>query len=115
VSTHRRRPFRRVGDLLPAVASQLGLEEELQAARASATWQRLIEEQVPGAAGATRLLAMRPPQLIVSAEDATVAAELRLHAVTLLEAFAAAPGGSRLSELRTVVGGRPAGLGRAPR
>jgi hypothetical protein len=115
VSTRRRRPFRRVGDLLPAVASQLGLEEELQTARASATWQRLIEEQVPGAAGATAVMAIRPPQLIVSAADAGVASELRLHAETLLDAFAAAPGGSRLDELRTVIGGRPAGSSRAPR
>ena len=111
----RRRPFRRVGNLLPAVASQLGLVEELQLARAAATWQRLIEEQVPGAAGATRLMAIRPPQLTVSADDAGVAAELRLHAETLLEAFAGAPGGTRLTELRTVVGGRPAGLAWGPR
>jgi hypothetical protein len=115
VTGRRRRPFRRVGELLPAVASQLGLEEELVAARASATWQRLIEEQVPGAAGATRLMAIRPPQLIVSAEDATVAAELRLHAETLLSAFASAPGGSRLQELRTIIGGRPPWVGRSPR
>jgi hypothetical protein len=111
----KRRPFRRVGDLLPAVAIQLGLDEELRLARAAATWQRLIEEQVPGAAGATRLMAIRPPRLIVSADDTTVAAELRLHAETLLDAFASAPGGSRLGELRTVVGGRPAGWGRGPR
>jgi hypothetical protein len=111
----RRRSFRRVGDLLPAVASQLGLEEELQLARAAATWQRLIEEQVPGAVGATRLMAIRPPQLVVSADDAGVAAELRLHAETLLEAFAVAPGGTRLAELRPVVGGRPAGLAWGPR
>jgi predicted nucleic acid-binding Zn ribbon protein len=111
----KRRPFRRVGDLLPAVASQLGIDEELQLARAAATWQRLIEEQVPGAAGATRLMAIRPPRLIVSADDTTTAAELRLHAATLLEAFAVASGGSRLDELRTVVGGRPAGLGWGPR
>jgi hypothetical protein len=111
----RRRPFRRVGELLPAVALQLGIEEELRLARAAATWQRLIEEQVPGAAGATSLMAIRPPQLIVSASDGTVAAELRLHAETLLDAFASAPGGSRLLELRTVVGGRPAGLGWGPR
>jgi hypothetical protein len=115
MTARRRRPFRRVSDLLPTVASQLGLEDELQAARASATWQRLVEEQVPGAAGATRLMAIRPPQLIVSAEDASVAAELRLHAEMLLDAFAAAPGGSRLDDLRTVIGGRPAGIGRAPR
>jgi predicted nucleic acid-binding Zn ribbon protein len=111
----RRRAFRRVGDLLPAVASQLGLDEELRLARAAATWQRLIEEQVPAAAGATRLMAIRPPRLIVSADDSAVAAELRLHAATLLDAFAVAPGGARLEELRAVVGGRPSGLGWAPR
>jgi hypothetical protein len=111
----KRRPFRRVGDLLPVVAAQLGIDEELQLARAAATWQRLIEEQVPAASGFTRLMAIRPPQLIVSADDVSTAAELRLHAMTLLEAFAAAPGGARLDELRTVVGGRPAGLGWGPR
>ena len=73
---------------------------------------------MPGAAGATRLMAIRPPQLIVVAPtDAAVAAELRLHAETLLEAFAAAPGGSApRTSSRTVVGGRPSGLAsRRPR
>jgi predicted nucleic acid-binding Zn ribbon protein len=104
-----------VGELLPAVARRLGLDEELRFARAAATWQRLVEEQVPGAAGGTRLMAVRPPRLIVSADEASIAAELRLHAETLLDAFAAATGGSRPEELRTVVGGRAPGYPAGPR
>ena len=100
----RKRPVRRVGDLLPALAQQLGLEEELRYSRAMATWQRLVEERVPGAAGSSRLLEMRPPLLVVSADDASIGQELRLRSAELLEAFAAAPGGQRLLELRVVVG-----------
>ena len=49
----RRRPVHRLGDLLPGIATQLGLDEELQAARAAASWARITEELVPAASGAT--------------------------------------------------------------
>ena len=62
----RKRPVHRLGDLLPGIASQLGLNEELDAARAVASWTRIVEEQVPAAAGASQLLEVRPPSLIVS-------------------------------------------------
>ena len=45
----------------------------------------------------------RPPTLVVSAPDAATAQELRLHAPTLLDAFAADAQGERLAELRVVV------------
>ena len=48
MSTSRNRPPRRIGELLPGIAQQLGLEEELRSARAMASWKRLVEEQVPG-------------------------------------------------------------------
>lgn len=109
----RKRPVRRVGDLLPALAQELGLEEELRYSRAMATWQRLVEERVPAAAGASHLLELRPPLLVVSADDATVGQELRLRSAELLDAFADAPGGQRLLEMRVVVG--PARKGGRPR
>ncbi len=111
----RKRPLHRLGDLLPGIASQLGLEEELQAARAMSSWGRIVEELVPAASGASRLLEVRPPALFVSAEDAPIGQELRLHAPQLLEAFAAAPGGQRLRELHVVVQGAKSGGRAQPR
>jgi hypothetical protein len=103
----RKRPMRRLSDLLPEVALQLGLDEELRLSRAMASWERLVQELVPAAAGATAVLEIRPPTLVVSATDPIVAQELRLRADDLLAAFAMAPGGLRLLELRPVVGRRP--------
>ena len=102
----RKRPVRHIGELLAGVASQLGLDEELRAARAISSWTRIVEELVPAAAGATELLEVRPPALVVSALDAPTGQELRLHTTELLEAFAGAPGGQRLRELHVVVRGR---------
>jgi hypothetical protein len=99
----RKRPVYRIGDLLPGIASQLGLNEELQAARAMSSWERIVAELVPAATGASRLLEVRPPGLYVTADDAPTGQELRLHTVELLEAFATAPGGQRLLELNVVV------------
>ncbi len=99
----RRRPMRRVGDVLPVVASSLGLDEHLERARAESSWTRLVAELVPPAAGATRLVAIRPLELVVSADDASTGQELRLNADLLLRAFADAPGGTRLRDLRVVV------------
>lgn len=95
--------MRRVGDLLPGLASQLGLDPQLERALAIRTWERLVAELVPPAAGATHLLEVRPPELLVSADDPITGQELRLNADVLLRAFASAPGGSRLRELRVVV------------
>ena len=53
--------MRRLSDLLPEVALQLGLDEELQLSRAMASWERLVGELVPAAAGATAVLEIRPP------------------------------------------------------
>ena len=102
-----RREMRRVGDVLPSIAADLGIDEELRFARQMAAWQRLVGELVPAAAGATSVLAVQPPALVVSASSAIVAQELRLRQSQLLAAFAQAPDGARLFELRVVV--RPAG------
>ena len=111
----RKRQVHRLGDLLPGIASALGLNEELDAARAVASWTVIVEEQVPAASGASRLLEVRPPLLIVSAEDPATAQELRLRSAELLDAFASAPGGQRLRELRVVVRPSPKGDSAEPR
>lgn len=115
MSGSRRRPLHRIGDLLPGLASELGLGEELRGARAISSWKRVVEEHVPPAAGSSALVEVRPPTLIVSAPDAITAQELRLHSGVLLEAFAHAPGGQRLRELRVVVRMPGTGPSRQPR
>jgi len=104
-----------LADLLPGIASQLGLDEELRAARALSSWTRIVEELVPPAAGASQLLEMRPPTLLVSADDAATGQELRLRSADLLAAFASAPGGQRMLELRVIVRRPPGGDSGQPR
>ncbi|MBA3777699.1 MAG: DUF721 domain-containing protein [Chloroflexi bacterium] len=99
----RRRPMRRLAELIPEAAAALGLEEELRTARAMATWQRLVAERVPAASASTELLAFQPGVLVVSAAAPIVAQELRLRADELLAAFAQASGGTRFLELRVVL------------
>jgi hypothetical protein len=113
--SQRKRPVHRLGDLLPGLATQLGLDEELRAARATSSWVRIVEEMVPAAAGASQLLEARPPVLIVSADDAPTGQELRLHSAQLLDAFASAPGGQRLRELQVVVRRPSTGKSAEPR
>ncbi len=96
----RRRPMERIGDLLPETARRLGLEAELRIARAKITWDAIVGERVPAAAGACRLVAVDGRGLLVDADAPIVAQELRMRAGELLEAFAAAPGGFPASELR---------------
>jgi predicted nucleic acid-binding Zn ribbon protein len=102
--------MRRLGDVLPSVASELGLEEELRRARQMASWQRLVAELAPAVGADSHLLAIQPPALVVSATSTQVAQELRLRQRELLDAFERAPDGVRLVELRVVVraGGRSA-------
>ena len=97
----RRRPAR-VGDLLPEAARALGLEDELRLARAITTWDAIIAERVPPAVGSCRLVALEPDALVVAVDEPIVAAELRMRASELLDAFAAAPGGRRARFLRLV-------------
>ena len=99
----RRRPMCRVGDVLPGVASELGIDRELRLARQIAAWKRIVAEHVPAASGSSALLSIQPPALLVSARTAIVAQELRLRQLELLDAFAQAPDGQRLLELRVVI------------
>ncbi len=111
----RRRPDR-VGDLLPDAARRLGLEAELRLARAIATWDALIAERVPPAVGSCRLVRVEPDAIVVAVDEPIVAAELRMRAIELLEAFAAAPGGAQVRYLRVMVEAEPGpGPARPPR
>jgi hypothetical protein len=111
----RRRPDR-VGDLLPEAARALGLERELRLARAVVTWDALIAERVPPAVGACRLVRIEEDALVVAADEPIVAAELRMRATELLDAFGRAPGGARVRFLRlTGATGAGSGSQRPPR
>jgi hypothetical protein len=99
--------MRRVGDMLPKIAAEMGIENELRLARQMSGWERLVEEHLPAARGTSKLLAVQAPVLVVSATDNVVAQELRLRQSQLLDAFARLPDGAHLLELRVVV--RPPG------
>ena len=99
----RRRPMTRIGDLIPDAARQLGLEDELRLSRAIATFEALVAERVPAASGACRVVRLVGFALDVEADAPIVAQELRLRGTELLTAFAAAPGGVGVRELRVHV------------
>ena len=99
--------------MLPELAAAIGIEDELRFARQMSAWERLVEEHLPAARGASQLLAVQPPALVVSASDNVVAQELLLRQHQLLGAFARLPDGMRLLELRVSV--RPTGRAADPR
>ena len=101
--SRRRRPDR-ISDLLPETARRFGLESQLRLARAIATWDALVAERVPPAAGACRLVALEPDTVVVEADEPIVAAELRMRATELLLAFSSAPGGTPARFLRLTHG-----------
>ena len=101
-----RRPMRRLSELLPDAVAALGIGDELIVAGRERTFEALVEELVPAATGRCSLLELRPPQLVVRADDPATAQELRLNGSTLLAAFRTEPGTPRPTELRVVV--RPA-------
>ncbi len=93
----------RIGDLIPNAARRLGLDEELRLARAITLWSALVAERVPAASGACRLVRVDGFALVVEVDAPIVAQEIRLRTPELLEAFGAAPGGTRARELRVRV------------
>ena len=101
--TTRKRPMRRLGELIPDAARQLGLEDELRLARAMATFEAIVEERIPAAAGACRVIRLEGFAIDVEADAPIVAQELRLRSGELLTAFAAAPGGVGAKDLRVHV------------
>lgn len=101
--TGRRRPMVRIGDLLPDAARGLGLEDELRLARAMTTFEAIVAERVPAAAGACRVVRVDGFALHVEVDHPIIAQEIRLRTPELLEAFGAAPAGVRAREIRVVV------------
>lgn len=99
--------MRRIGDLIPDAARALGLDEELRLARAIATFEALVAERVPAAAGACRVVRLAGFTIDVEADAPIVAQEIRLRATELIGALAAAPGGQGVRDLRVRV--RPEG------
>jgi hypothetical protein len=105
--------MQRIGDLIPEAARQLGLEDELRLARAGATWDAIVSERVPAAAGACRLVRLvgvtsaggGVVEAVVETDHPIVAQELRMREPELVAALAAAPGGVRLTRLRITVRG----------
>ena len=93
----------RIGDLMPATARALGLEDELRLSRAIATFEAIVAERVPAAAGSCRVIQLEGFALDVEADAPIVAQELRLRSPELMAAFAAAPGGVGVRELRVRV------------
>ena len=99
----RRRRMTRIGDLMPSAARALGLEDELRLSRAIGTFEALVAERVPAAAGACRVIGIEGFALDVEVDAPIVAQELRLRAPELLAAFAATPGGTGIREVRVRV------------
>ena len=93
----------RIGDLMPATARALGLEDELRLSRAIATFEAIVAERVPAAAGSCWVIQFEGFALDVEADVPIVAQELRLRGPELLAAFANAPGGVGVRELRVRV------------
>ncbi|HEY5486381.1 MAG TPA: DUF721 domain-containing protein [Candidatus Limnocylindrales bacterium] len=83
----RRRPMEKLGELLPKTARRLGLDEPLELAAAMTAWQRVVEERVPAANGACRLLSLGRGAAIVEADAPIVAQEIRLRSPELLAAL----------------------------
>ena len=97
---HPRLPMQRIGELIPAAARRLGLEDELRTARARSIWEAIVGERVPAATGESRLVGLDGPALLVEVDSPMVGQELRLRSAELLAAFRAAPGGMPATSLR---------------
>ena len=97
------RAMRRLGDLIPDAARALGLEEELRLARAMSTFEAVVAERVPAAAGACRVIRLEGFAIDVEADAPIVAQEIRMRSAELLSAFAATPGGVGIRDLRVHV------------
>jgi hypothetical protein len=93
----------RIGDLMPDAARALGLEDELRLSKAMATFESVVAERIPAAAGSCRVTRLEGFSIEVEADAPIVAQELRLRAPELLMAFASTPGGTGVRDLRVHV------------
>jgi Dna[CI] antecedent DciA-like protein len=99
----RRGPMSRIGTLIPDAAAHLGLADELRRARLLATFDAIVAERAPAAHGACRALRVDGETLVVEADAPIVGQEVLLHADDLAAAFARAPGGAPVRQVRVVV------------
>jgi predicted nucleic acid-binding Zn ribbon protein len=77
----------RLADLLPQAARDFGLEEQLEQARAAASWLKVVSERVPAAVGACRLTGLSQGVATIEADEPIVAQEIRLRSPELLAAL----------------------------
>ena len=84
------RGMERLSDLLPAAARQLGLDDQLEQARAAAVWLEIVAERIPEAAEACRLIDLRGGIATIETDEPIVAQEIRLRSLELLAALRAA-------------------------
>jgi hypothetical protein len=99
----RRRPMRRIGDLMPAAAAGLGLQDELRKARFAATFDAIVAELAPAAHGACRAIRVDGDALVVEADAPIVGQEVLLHGSELAEAFTRAPAGAAVRQVRVAI------------
>ena len=99
----RRRPMSRIGDLMPGAAAHLGLEDELRKARLLATFDAIVAELTPAAHGACRAIRVDGETLLLEADAPIVGQELVLHGPALAAAFARAPGGAPVRQVRVTI------------
>lgn len=84
------RGMERLADLLPRIAREHGLEEQLDQARAAVAWDRIVADRVPPAVGACRLVDLRQDVATIEVDMPIVAQEIRLRTPELLAALRAA-------------------------
>ena len=99
----RPRGLERLANLLPGAARELGLEDQLDQARAAAAWLEVVAEMVPAAAGSCRLTSLAADAVTIEAGAPIVAQEIRLRSPELLAALRRKTG-LRLLQLRVVAG-----------
>jgi hypothetical protein len=88
---------------MPDAAARLGLGDELRRARLLATFDAIVAERAPAAHGACRALQLEGETLLAEADAPIVGQELLLRADELVAAFARAPGGAPVRQLRVTV------------
>ena len=84
------RGMERLADLLPRIAREHGLEEQLDQARAAVAWDRIVADRVPAAVGASRLIDLRQDVATIEIDMPIVAQEIRLRTPELLAALRSA-------------------------
>jgi len=95
--------MRRIGDLMPAAAAGLGLQDELRKARFVATFDAIVAELAPAAHGACRAVRLDGDALVVEADAPIVGQELLLHGGELAAALSRAPARARVPQVRGTI------------